>query len=377
MASAVRTLAEGCADAGLDSLTITLDAPDMPWFKDWRTPVIAAGPGQTRFGWSPKLASLLAREAPSSHGLVVHGLWQYHNLAAFRTSQHLPLPVLVFPHGMLDPWALRQSLVKRLTKGAAWPLVTAPLLRRADRLCFTCEEELAAAAPALKSLRFTPALVAPGVEACPEVPEILRREFGETHPALAGQRIILFLGRLHPKKGCDLLVEGFARWQQMTDAKAAGRFHLRMAGPPCTPAYLKNLSDLALEHGLAPGRDISFPGMVEGRAKWRELAAAEAMILPSHQENFGMVVGEALSCGTPALLSDKVNTWPWVKELEAGFVAPDTLEGVVALLNEWSMVTPQHTASLAANAARLYHERFSVPSRSKEFVALITSLQKP
>lgn len=374
MASALRTLVEGCEAAGIESPTLTLDAPEMPWLREWPGEITGVGPGRTRFGWTPGLAPALAREAPQAQALVVHGLWQFHNLAARKACQAAGVPVLVFPHGMLDPWALRQSWIKRLTKAIAWPLVTAPLLRQAARLCFTCEEELTAAAPALHAIPFTPAILPLGVEAAPDAVEVLRGEFQSREPSLRGRKILLFLGRLHPKKGCDLLVEGFAQWRRTLPESSRAQHHLRLAGPPHSPEYLEELHRLCSGQGLAIGHDVSFPGMASGRSKWQELAAADALILPSHQENFGIVVGEALACGKPVLISNRVNTWPWVVEADAGFVAADTTAGVVELLERWTALDHEAVAARSRHASALYASRFSIPGRMLEFAALIGDL---
>jgi glycosyltransferase involved in cell wall biosynthesis len=285
------------------------------------------------------------------------------------------VPVLVFPHGMLDPWALRQSWIKRLTKALAWPLVTAPLLRQAARLCFTCPEEMKVATPALDSIPFTPAILPLGVEAAPDDLEVLRSEFQSREPSLRDRKILLFLGRLHPKKGCDLLIQGFAQWRQALPESTRAQYHLRLAGPPHSPEYLDEMHHLCSAHGLKVGTEVTFPGMVEGRAKWQGLAACSAMILPSHQENFGLVVGEALACGKPVLISNRVNIWPWIVESNAGFVADDTLEGVVTLLGQWSALTDDAALNQSRHASALYIRSFSIPGRIQEFAAVINSLQ--
>ena len=377
MTSAVRTLAEGCEAAGIESPVVTLDSPAMPWLQTWPTAVTATGPGKTRFGWAPGLAPALSREVPRAQAVVVHGLWQYHNVASHRACRAAGVPCLVYPHGMLDPWALRQTPAKRLTKMLAWPVVTAPLLRHAARLCFTCEGELTAATPALRSIPFMPAILPLGVEPPPDKVEMLREEFYGREPRLRNHKILLFLGRLHPKKGCDILIEGFARWRQTCAPDARHPIHLRIAGPPDSPEYLATLKNLCESYGLVVGLDVTFTGMVSGRSKWQELAGADALILPSHQENFGIVIGEALACGRPVLISNRVNIWPQIAQANAGFVAPDTTDGVLTLLSQWSALTDGEALAQSINASALYARDFSIPGRTAEFAALIQSLQAP
>ena len=121
-----------------------------------------------------------------------------------------------------------------------------------------------------------PSPAAPGRRNCAN---FFSRAFRE----LRGERLLLFLGRLHEKKGCDLLLEAFRR--------VAPPLHLVFAGP-CADADLE-----ARLRALAEGLPVTFTGPLYGEEKWAALAAAEVFILPSHQENFGMAVAEALACG--------------------------------------------------------------------------------
>ncbi len=362
---AVKSLAEGCAMRGVASSVICLDPPQSPWLEGWQVPVCGTGPGVTHFGWSARLGAVLHQQAQGASVVVVHGLWQYHNVVVRRICRDLGVPFVVYPHGMLDPWALRQS---RLVKRGGWHLVVAPLLRHAVRICFTTENEQAAAAPALRDLPAPPLILPLGVEGPPGDVPALRAEFFTSNPGLEGKRILLFMGRLHPKKGVDILLEGFARWRSTLPLEERQSWHLRLTGPPDSEAYLQELSDLVNSLKLEAGRDVTLPGMVSGRLRWLEFAAAEAFILPSHQENFGIVVGEALACGSPVLLSDRVNTAPWAAQAGAGLVAPDTLEGVVELLQHWTSLTAAQQVAMRHRALELFDRQFSVPTRCEDFL---------
>ena len=371
---ALRALTQGCIELGVASAIVTSDTPGEPWLADWEAEIIACGPRHTHFGWVPGLEAVLAAELEKSDVLVLHGLWQYSNLAARRACRAAGRPYIVYPHGMLDPWALRQSFTKQLIKTFVWLTITRPLLQQAARLCFTCPEEQTAASTALRSVPTASVILPLGVEAAPDAVAQLRDEFFQREPGLEGRRILLFLSRLHPKKGCDLLIEGYARWLRTAPSDQASATHLRLAGPPESEAYLQQLQDLCVRHGLQIGRDVSFPGMISGRDKWRELAAAQAMILPSHQENFGIVVVEALACGKTVLLSDRVNIWPWIDEAKAGFVAPDTIEGVVTLIEKWSAMAPDEAQAMQRRASALYADRFSIRTGAEGFVRMIAEV---
>src|SRR6185436_16736904 len=106
--------------------------------------------------------------------------------------------------------------------------------------------------------------------------------------------------------------------------------HLVVAGPCAQPQYLEEMRKLASE--LCPPSSVSFPGMVAGDLKWGMLRLAEVFILPSHQENFGIAVAEALACGTPVLISNKVNICREIDGDGAGLVEEDTVAGTRRLL---------------------------------------------
>ena len=142
--------------------------------------------------------------------------------------------------------------------------------------------------------------------------------FSNSFPQLRGKRLLLFLGRLHEKKGCELLLEAFVAARNSADVDPS--LHLVMAGPCADQKYLEHLKRLAAENSA-----VTFTGMLAGSSKWGALSAADAFILPSHQENFGIAVVEALACGTPVLISKEVNIWREIDADQAGYAEDDDL----------------------------------------------------
>ena len=172
---------------------------------------------------------------------------------------------------------------------------------------------------------------------------------------MRGRRFLLFLGRLHPKKGCDLLVKAMARMRPPID--------LVFAGPISNKEYVCKLKR------SAEGLPIVFAGMLHGDIKSGALAAAEALILPSHQENFGLVVAEALSFGTPALLSDRVGVAEDVVSSGAGFVEPDTLIGTERLIERWLQ---EGTLAMRTSALNCFQNRFDIKHSATELMRILS-----
>lgn len=133
--------------------------------------------------------------------------------------------------------------------------------------------------------------------------------------------------------------------------------HLVVAGPDQS-GLVAHLQQIAADLGV--GGRISWPGMLVDTMKWGAFYASDAFILPSHQENFGISVAQALGCGLPVLISDKVNIWREVMAHAAGLVAPDSLQGTTWLLGYFVAMTPSQRNAMGGNARALFAERFSV-----------------
>ncbi len=331
---------------------VTLDAPDEPFVKDFPLTVHAVGPARGGYRYCAALVPWLRANARRYDAVVVNGLWQYHSFGAWRALKSLRVPYVVFTHGMLDPWFKQEYPRKHLKKWFYWPWSDYRVLRDAKAVLFTSEEEKLQARKSFWLYRARERVVAYGTKAPPPDTPALREQFLSAHPQLRGRRHLLFLSRIHEKKGCDLLVRAFAH--------AAARdpeLDLVVAGPDQT-GWVSRLTELARELGVA--ERITWPGMLQGDLKWGAFYSAEAFVLPSHQENFGIAVAEALGCGRPVLISDKVNIWREVEEGNAGLVATDTLEGTIQLLSRWSALETVERRAMGAAARALFERRYTV-----------------
>ena len=261
---------------------------------------------------------------------------------------------------MLDPWFKTTYPLKHLKKMLYWPWAEYRVLRDAKAVLFTSEEERLLARQSFAPYRVREQVVAYGTAPPPPHGAELRSRFFAHHPELRDRRIILFLSRIHEKKGCDMLIEAFAE-----AAGADAHAHLVVAGPDQT-RWVPHLQQLAAKLGVADR--ISWLGMVVGDEKWSAFYSAEVFALPSHQENFGIAVAEALGCGLPVLISNKVNIWREVSVANAGLVAPDTLAGTKELLREWLAKTPQQRLDMGEAAKRLFTSRFTVDAMTQSLL---------
>lgn len=352
IAEGVLRLQAALSALGHEAEVLTLDAPDTPFVTAFPAKVHAIGPSRGTYAYNAELVPWLKQHAARFDAVIVNGLWQYPGLATLTALRDGQPPYFVFPHGMLDPWFKNRYRLKHLKKWLYWPWAEYRVLRHAAAVLFTCDEERLLARKSFWLYRCREAVVSYGTSAPPADSAGLRSAFFAAYPALRGKRLVLFLGRIHEKKGCDLLVDAFARI-----ADQAPDVQLIMAGPD-QEGWVTALQARATMLGIADR--ISWPGMLSGDLKWGAFHAAEVFCLPSHQENFGIAVAEALACGKPVLISNKVNIWREVAADAAGFVENDSPHGTERLLQRWLDATPAEMATMQTAARHCFHERFRI-----------------
>ena len=348
----IKQLGDVTTHLGHEVEVICLDAPDAPWIREFPLRIHALGPAYLSYGFAPKLVPWLRAHANDFDVFVVNGIWQFNSLATWLTLRKSRTPYCVFTHGMLDPWFRKRYPFKHLKKWLYWPWAEYRVLRDAAAVLFTCEEERIQARRSFWLYRCNEKVVGYGIAGAPgdEAPQ--RQLAREKFPALAGKRVFLFLGRIQEKKGCDLLIRAFAKTAATDDD-----IRLVFAGPDQT-GWAQELRALAESLGIA-GR-IVWTGMVTGDLKWGILRKAEVFILPSHQENFGIAVAEALSCSTPVLISNKVNIWREIAADNAGIVDEDDEPGTVRLLQKWLALPAREKEAMRKNAQQSFQSRFEV-----------------
>jgi poly(glycerol-phosphate) alpha-glucosyltransferase len=262
-------------------------------------------------------------------------MWFYLSAALYRWHRRTKRPYMVTPHGMLEPWALRRSKwVKRI---AAWAYEN-QMLRNAAVLHAGTDKEL----HDLRryGLRNPVAIIPNGVDT-------------ETVPFhdLPRENRILFLGRIHPKKGISELIAG---WSLITAEERKG-WRLSIAGWD-DGGYLAQIQQDARARGVASS--IDFLGPVLGDAKWKLFASVQGFILPSHSEGLPMAVLEAWSQSTPVLMTEMCNL-PQGYEASAAIRIELTPEGIARSLREFFALPDSRRRSMGTNGHALVQSHFS------------------
>jgi glycosyltransferase involved in cell wall biosynthesis len=194
-------------------------------------------------------------------------------------------------------------------------------------------------------------------------PESQLQIFLSMYPQLMGKRFLLFLSRIHPKKGCDILLSAFSQ-----AAKNDPNLMLVLAGPDET-GWIGELRSHA--QALQIEDRLVFTGMLTGDLKWGAFHASEAFILPSHQENFGLVVAEALACSKPVLISNKVNIWREIAHAGAGLVGDDTVEGTAGMIRRWLDLSADEIYAMGSRARDLYQREFNVGASAHSLLGVL------
>lgn len=267
-----------------------------------------SGPLYIGRGVLPAVREAIARGVDVAH---VHGVWLHPQHWSSALLRRAGVPYVFRPCGMLDPWCLRQGALKK--KLFLW-LRGRRDLNAAAGLHFTTETERRLVRPLGLSPREF--VIPNGIEWSEFDPPPAPSAFRRAHGIDAEAPLVVFLSRLHYKKGIELLLPAFAR-------AAAPEARLALCGPG-EADYVQSLKRIAADLGLADR--VLLPGMIKGRARLEALADADVFCLPSYQENFGVAVVEAAGVGTAVLISDQVNVCDEVAAAGAGEVTPCAVE---------------------------------------------------
>ncbi len=309
---------------------LSLDAPDAPWVPKCPVTVFPVGISSgwyprlrrivpwLRYGYTPALANWLRSYAKNYDAIIINGLWNYASFGCWLGLRGQSVPYYLFTHGMLDPWFNETYPTKTFFKSIFWRLFEHKVLRDAKGVLFTCEEERRLASQSFSPYVAREFVVGYGTRDVTGDPDAQLAAFFSKLPVSRDRKLILFLSRIHEKKGVDLLIDAFAQL-----AEEFPDFDLVVAGPDQSGLQAQ-LQELAGKLGIADR--IYWPGMLSGDAKWGAFRAAEFFVLPSHQENFGIVIAEAMALGRPVLMTNKVNIWREVEADGAGIVVNDNSE---------------------------------------------------
>jgi glycosyltransferase involved in cell wall biosynthesis len=332
--AAVRAIARGLADHGIFVDVVTTDDNaagrlTVPFGR----PVIEHGVtywffrrqvGFYTVSWP--LSQWLAAHVADYDLVHIHALFSFPASAGAFWAARRGVPYVVRPLGVLNTWGIRNR--RPLLKRISLRFIERQILFHASAVHFTSEQEQVEAhrsAPGVRSF-----IVPNPVETLGDHRKSKAKMFFARYPELAGRRVILFLSRLDPKKGMDLLLDAFAKLRVSLPEAV-----LVVAGIG-EDSFVGRLRERA--HRLGVQRDVIWAGFLEGEARQSAFDAAEVFVLSSYSENFGIAVVEAMSSGLPVILSDQVGIHREVMRAKAGIVtgcdAGEIARALVTILSD-------------------------------------------
>lgn len=368
--ASVRQIASVMAQRGHVVEIATLsDRESDPWIRDTPQMVWCFGPARLNYSYAPRFRPWLRDNARNYDLVVVRGLWQYQSVATASEMSALRRPYAIHIDGMLGPFGKNQRL-KYLKKLAYWATVERRCVSRAAAAIFTNDEEERLARGFLPCSRWNPMVISHSVDSLAPASADGISDFLARFPEMRGKTIVLYLGRLHPIKGCDILIRAFAR-----AFRADEEVHLVLAGPAVDVGYHARIRRLAEACGMA--RRITWPGMVAGRDKSALFSLASVFVSPSHGENFGISAVEALAFGLPVILTNKVNIHSVLGASGAALICEDTEEGLAQSLRKWRALGADERGALRERQLAVWKEHFSRDSVGPRLDRIYSHLGTP
>lgn len=372
---------------GVDCEVVSLDAPSTILPENDRFILHTLGPGKGPWCYSPKLMPWLLENMGRFDAVIVHGLWLYPSHAAakawkmFKQKQQQAhgqaakkVPqFFVMPHGMLDPYfqQARGRRLKALRNMVYWKLFESKVVNEATGLLFTCQQELQLAREPFRPYQPKREInVGYGIEAPPVYNSLMQEAFLKECPRLKDRPYLLFLSRIHPKKAVDLLIDAYAKL--LNDKSVGDLPALLIAGPGLQSSYGRKLQKGVADTPELPGH-VFFCDMLSGEAKWGAFYVCKAFVLPSHQENFGIAIVEAMACGKAVLISNQVNICREIEQSGSGIVADDSPEGVLTMLKQWINLRKDARELMGQQARRCFEKNFAIESAGVRLREVLSS----
>ncbi len=363
---------------GIYNEVVCLDHPMENFLKQDTFIINALGPSKTSWCYNKELLKWLLFNLNRFDVVIVHGLWQYHGYAVRKAINKLKIKgqktprYYVMPHGMLDPYfqVAEGRKLKAIRNVLYWKFIESKLINASNGVLFTCQAELLLARNTFKPYHPKKELNAGyGIETPPDLKEGMKSLLLNKCPKLIGQPYLLFLSRIHPKKGVDILINVYKNILETMNPNLVPM--LVIAGPGIETEYGQAMNKIVNSNEVLNSK-IIFPGMLSGDIKWGAFYGSEAFILPSHQENFGIAVAEALACGKPVLISNQVNIFKEIELSEAGFVSEDNYNGVSDLITNWIEQSTTEKEKMASNAFQTFKKYFTIHSAANSFLKAIS-----
>tara|TARA_B100000965_G_scaffold405009_1_gene437514 strand:- start:1389 stop:2549 length:1161 start_codon:yes stop_codon:yes gene_type:complete len=339
---------------------LTSDRISSSFFKSKKINIFNKGPAFGNYRFNFKLFFWLLKNRKNYDHFIIHGIWEFNTLIARILLKN---NYYVFTHGQLDPF-FKSQYIKKIKKQIYWSLFEKKNLLNSKSLLLTSEKEkklLSNTYVNTKDIKKT--VIKYGIKK----PEYNRKEgikkFYNKFPKLKNKKFLLFLGRFHKKKGCEILIKSI---KKMIENK--NNVYILMAGPEND--YKVKLKKLANKYNL--NNNIFWSNMILGNIKWGAITASNGMVLSSHGENFGVSLVESLSCSRPVLTTDKVNIYKEILKSKAGYVSKNNVNSFYLILKKFNNLSMTNIRKLNLNSQKCFKKNFDLQSKKESFGNFLT-----
>ena len=312
-------------------------------------------------GYSPNITKALAAKANNYNIIHIHEIWHYPGYAAYYAAKRAGKPYIVTVHGSLDPWCLKY---KGLKKGIYAALIQRRILNEAAAIHAITEEE----AEDIRAFGIVaPILVIPnGIDPAEFQALPSPEEMDSIYPELKGKKVLLFLGRIHQKKGLDILARAFGQI-----ARSRKDLHLLIVGPD-NDNYRSQVERLLESEGVL---DLTtFTGMLAEREKLAAWSRADVCVIPSYSEVRTIVALEAMACGLPVIITQQCH-FPEVVEANAGIVIEPKADQLADALNEL-LDNSKLCEEMGENGRRLIMDKFTWDKIADQMIQLYEDVSR-
>ncbi len=297
-------------------------------------------------GFQPSASRALQEIASTDLDLIHnHGLWMFPNLYARQAANKNNLPLVISPRGMLESWSLKNSWFKKLP---AWLLYEQKNLQGAVAFHATSDEEV----QSIRRLNFCqPVALIPNGVKLPELNNLPAREvLSKQFPRLVDKKWLLFLSRIHPKKGINNLI---LVWKKL--ATQFPDWHLVIAGPDLI-GYQSKLEKLIADLELQP--QVTFTGMLSGSQKAAAMGHADLFVLPTHSENFGIAIAESLAYQVP-VITTQGTPWQDLASYQCGWWIENCEQALLDALVDGMEMSDSRRLAMGCHGRNLVETKYS------------------
>lgn len=305
--------------------------------------------------YSPALTRGLNKEVSGFDLVHIHEIWHHSHFAAYRAAQKFKKPFIITPHGALDPWCLKW---KHLKKKFFAVFIQKRILKEANVLHALTQKEAEDIKNFAGDNKIT--VIPNGINQKEFQGLPLPSEIEKKYPELINKKVILFLGRIHPQKGLDILAEAFARI-----TKNRKGICLFVVGPDDN-GYQDEIKSILAKNNVL--NKTVFSGALTGKDRLAALSRADIFVLSSYSEGFSITILEAMACGLPVVITNQCN-FPEVERAKAGkIIEPDTNQLVQALFE--LLENPKLCQEMGRNGKKLVTEKYAWDKIADEMIDL-------